>query len=124
MGFVLVTIALPAAAWWLAVRTESVELHWAVLGFGLTVVAVASSLYSISPDFWEFKGREGYLEDIAHKYSQTYGPGGFIAAVVLGLGVGEAAKAVMEWWNRPPQPSGVANPPQSISPDHRQRPNQ
>src|SRR5207249_3212065 len=36
MGFVLVTLVLPAAFWWCAVRTEGIEFHWAVILFGVT----------------------------------------------------------------------------------------
>jgi hypothetical protein len=96
VGFVFLTLILPAAFWWCAVRTEWVEFHWAVVLFGITVVAFGAVLYGISPSVWHFEGREGYVADILNTYSQSIGIVGVALDIGLGMLIGEGAAAIVK----------------------------
>jgi hypothetical protein len=101
MGFVLVTLVLPAAVFWFLSRIEAMEFHWAVLLFGIAVVALASFLYGVSPAVWHFEGREGYVKDIIDKYSQGLGLVGVVFAIGLGVMAGELAADAWKKTHRP-----------------------
>jgi hypothetical protein len=88
--------------WWYLFRTDEAELHWAVIGWGVSVVGLAALLGNIDWTLWHFEGREGYARDIIEKYSEGFGLGTVLVAVAAGIAAGELVRAFKENSVHPP----------------------
>ena len=128
MVFLLLTITVPAAVWWYLFRTDETEFHWAVIGWGVSVVALAAVLGNIDWTLWRFEGREGYAQDIIEKYSEGFGPGALLFAMGLGIAAAEFVRASREHSAQrpaepdlpvpdpaPPDPAGAAEAAASVA---------
>jgi hypothetical protein len=93
VGLPLVTLTIPAFGCWLAARREVIEWHIAALVFGIGVVAFDRVFYDIPVTSWLLKGREGFVEDVVDKYSASWGIGGVILGIGLGVALGELRPA-------------------------------